>query len=114
MEKNNYTKETLPNIVLQESHGDNVSILPTGATLLANSASCNVEFYSIGNRVLSFQSHPDFNRGIQQELVEPEYFIEGAISEEFHKVAYDLCGNTEYGLESRNLVFGLINQFLYM
>jgi len=54
MEKNNYTKENLPNIVLQESHGDNVSILPTGATLLASSDSTNVEFYSIGNRVLCF------------------------------------------------------------
>jgi len=61
MENNSYERETFPKIVLQESHGDHVSEIPDGATLLASSESCNVEMYSIGDRALCFQSHPDFN-----------------------------------------------------
>lgn len=65
MKKNNLTKNTFPKIVLQESHGDNITAIPPNATLLASSDSCDIEMYSIGNRVLGFQSHPDFNCGFQ-------------------------------------------------
>jgi len=88
MTKNNYTMENFPKIVLQQSHGDHVSELPTGATLLASSESCGVEFYCIGERALCFQSHPDFNCGMQLEFNEPEYFISGSITEEWHKKSY--------------------------
>jgi len=65
MAEHNLAKDTLPRIILQESHGDHVVRLPEGATLLAFSDSCNVEVYSIKNRVLCFQSHPDYNCGLQ-------------------------------------------------
>lgn len=74
MNDKNLDRKSFPNIVLQESHGDHVKDLPKGATLLASSDSCKVEFYCIGDRVLAFQSHPEFNCGFQQELSEPEYF----------------------------------------
>ena len=54
MNDNELDKNTFPKIVLQESHGDHVKELPKGAALLASSASCNVEFYCIGERVLAF------------------------------------------------------------
>lgn len=53
MNDKNLTRKNFPNIVLQESHGDHVKELPTGATLLANSGSCGVEIYCIGERVLA-------------------------------------------------------------
>jgi len=88
MDKSGLTRETFPKLILQESHGDHVSELPEGATLLGFSASCNVEVYCIGDRALCFQSHPDFNCGFQQEFSEPEYFWLGQISEEFHNKSY--------------------------
>lgn len=112
MEKNLLTRDTFPKVILQESHGDHVVQLPEGGTLLANSASCGVEMYCIGERALCFQSHPDFNCGFQQEISEPEYFTEGLISEEFHKVSYEKCADTSMGKESRNLVLGLIREFI--
>jgi len=54
MNDKNLDRKNFPNIVLQESHGDHVKDLPTGATLLANSGSCGVEFYCIGERALAF------------------------------------------------------------
>lgn len=65
MEEHGFTRDNFPSVVLQESHGDNVTQLPEGATLLGYSDSCDVEIFSIGNRVLAFQSHPEFNCGFQ-------------------------------------------------
>jgi len=113
MAKHDLTEETFPKIVLQESHGDHVAELPEGATLLANSPSCGVEMYCIGNRALCFQSHPDFNRGLQQELAEPEYFTLGDITEEYHKIAYAKCQDTSMGRETRNMVLGLLREFIH-
>jgi GMP synthase-like glutamine amidotransferase len=45
---------------LIEAHGDCVTTLPPGATLMASSATCGVEIYSIGSGVLSMQGHPEF------------------------------------------------------
>jgi len=98
--------------VLQQSHGDHVSELPAGATLLASSESCGVEFYCIGEKALCFQSHPDFNCGMQLEFNEPEYFTSGSITEEWHKKSYQRCQDTSYGTESRNMVLGLLREFI--
>ena len=54
MDKVGLTRETFPKLILQESHGDHVSELPVGATLLGYSESCNVEIYCIGDRALCF------------------------------------------------------------
>jgi len=112
MAKTGLTRETFPNMVLQESHGDHVAELPEGATLLGTSESCKVEIYCIGDRALNFQSHPDFNCGFQQELSEPEYYINGFISEEYHQKAFLKCADTSLGLESRNLALGLMREFI--
>ena len=50
-------KEGLKVIV---SHGDCVSSLPPGARLLATSASCRAELFTVGHNVLACQSHPEF------------------------------------------------------
>lgn len=112
MADNKYTKETLPRIVLQESHGDHVVSLPEGGTLLGYSDTCNVEVYCIKNRVFCFQSHPDYNCGLQQDIGEPEYFLHGDISEEYHHYAYAKCSDTSMGPETRNMFFGIIREFI--
>jgi GMP synthase-like glutamine amidotransferase len=43
------------------SHGDCVSVLPPDSTLLASSASCAAEAYCVGDNILAFQSHPEFD-----------------------------------------------------
>jgi GMP synthase-like glutamine amidotransferase len=54
MEKTSATQESISSFILQESHGDHVSVLPEGATILGSSKSCNVEVLCIGERVLTF------------------------------------------------------------
>jgi len=105
------TKDTFPTVVLQESHGDSVTKLPDNATLLGFSASCEVEIYGIGDRVLAFQAHPEFNCGFQQELSEPEYFKYGVISLAFHKTAFLQCQDTSMGVETRNVMLGIMREF---
>jgi GMP synthase-like glutamine amidotransferase len=48
-------------ITFHVSHAMEVSRLPEGATLLASSKTTDIELYSIGNRALCTQSHPEFN-----------------------------------------------------
>jgi hypothetical protein len=68
--------------------------------------------FCIGDRALCFQSHPDFNSDLQQQWSEPEYYLEGLISEDFHNVSYEKCADTSMGLERRNLVLSLIREFI--
>ena len=49
----NFTKETFPPVVLQQSHGDEITQLPSDATLLGYSDSCGIEIFSMGERVLA-------------------------------------------------------------
>jgi GMP synthase-like glutamine amidotransferase len=97
---------------LQQSHGDEVTSLPPGATLLGTSDTCEVEIFSIADRVLAFQSHPDFNCGFQQEISEPEYFKFGVIGLDFHKTAFLKCQDTSLGIETRNMFLGIIREFI--
>jgi len=48
-------------LVIAESHGDHIAQLPDGAVLQSSSVNTNVEIYTIGNKVLAFQGHPDYN-----------------------------------------------------
>jgi len=48
-------------LVIAESHGDHIAQLPDGAVLHSSSKNTNVEVYTIGNNLLAFQGHPDYN-----------------------------------------------------
>ncbi|CEP03762.1 hypothetical protein PBRA_003369 [Plasmodiophora brassicae] len=77
-----------PKLNLLKIHRDQVNKLPPGAELLAKSANTPIEMFSLGDRVLCVQSHPEFNCDIVQRLVEtrtkdgsiPPDVAQGAIS----------------------------------
>jgi GMP synthase-like glutamine amidotransferase len=49
------------------SHAYEVKTLPPGATLLASSAACKVQAFTVGVRTYAFQFHPELDRpGIEQ------------------------------------------------
>jgi GMP synthase-like glutamine amidotransferase len=50
-------------------HQDQVTRLPPEAELLGGNAFCPNAFYTIDNRVLSIQGHPEFSGGIMQDLL---------------------------------------------
>lgn len=47
-----FTKQTMPEVVMQQSHGDHVCVLPPSATLLGFSSTCKIEMFSVGMRLL--------------------------------------------------------------
>jgi GMP synthase (glutamine-hydrolysing) len=50
-------------------HSDHVSKLPDGATLLASSAGCKVQAFSVGLRTYGVQYHPEWNAAtVKREL----------------------------------------------
>ncbi|NLD77767.1 MAG: hypothetical protein GX643_13980 [Acidimicrobiales bacterium] len=51
-------------------HQDQVTRLPEGATVLASSEHCPVAAYSLGERVLAVQAHPEFTPELTRELIE--------------------------------------------
>ncbi len=51
----------LGQVHLLASHQDQVLALPEGATLLASSEFCPVAAYTVGDRVLAVQPHPEFD-----------------------------------------------------
>jgi GMP synthase-like glutamine amidotransferase len=51
----------LPDLVhVLQSHGDAVHALPPGAELLASSPDTEVEMFTIGDRIMGIQGHPEF------------------------------------------------------
>ena len=48
-----------PSRFIHKSHGDAVARLPPGARLWGKSAECGVEVYTLGDRILCFQGHPE-------------------------------------------------------
>jgi GMP synthase-like glutamine amidotransferase len=55
-----------------ECHGDNVTVLPEGATLYGTSDRCPVEIWGMGNNIICFQGHPEFNDTIMTDKILPE------------------------------------------
>ena len=53
---------------LVASHQDQVTLLPNGATVLAGTQHCPVAAYSLGNRALAIQPHPEFGIELSRAL----------------------------------------------
>ncbi len=51
------------------SHQDQVTELPEGADLLAESEFCPYASFSIGEHILTFQGHPEFNKSFSKVLI---------------------------------------------
>ena len=51
------------------SHQDQVNVLPTTASLLASNDFCPNAMVQMGNSILTFQGHPEFNHGYCQALM---------------------------------------------
>ena len=54
-------KLSRPSYCLVESHGDAVMELPPNSQLIASSATCQHEIFSVGDCVLALQCHPEFD-----------------------------------------------------
>ncbi len=52
------------------SHQDQVTELPAGATLLAAHPFCPHDMYQIGEHILTFQGHPEFQTGYSQATMD--------------------------------------------
>jgi GMP synthase (glutamine-hydrolysing) len=74
---------TCPALRVLKSHGDCVSRLPPGATLLASSSSCTNEIFAVGEQFLALQSHPEFDleESIMQKIW-PAVVARGSLSDE--------------------------------
>lgn len=75
----------LPNtFIAQYGHKDSLSVLPTGATLLAQGEQCKYSAIRFGRKRYSVQFHPELDaRDVQQKfLSHPDYLPEGMTPEE--------------------------------
>jgi len=64
-----------------QSHRDQVSKLPPNGKLLASSGKTKYEMYSVGNRVLCCQGHPEFTEDYVRDLINHR-FESGVVSKE--------------------------------
>jgi GMP synthase-like glutamine amidotransferase len=51
------------------NHRDQVLRLPDGATLLAGDERCSVQMYTIENKILGIQAHPEYSAEYQEALM---------------------------------------------
>jgi GMP synthase-like glutamine amidotransferase len=82
-----YMQPALPNFSLLYSHKDQVTVLPTGSTLLAGSSQCPNAMYQVGQHMLAIQGHPefvkDYSRGLlafRREMIGEELYAAGMAS----------------------------------
>jgi len=81
-------------LVIAEAHQNEMSRLPPGAKLLGTSKSCCCEIFSVGDRILGFQGHPEYNErfqaGAQYRAKRPDLSNGWAkFEEDFCKEAYE-------------------------
>lgn len=55
---------------LLSNHKDQVSKMAEGATLLASTEACPIAMTSLGNHILTFQGHPEFNKEYARALLD--------------------------------------------
>ena len=72
--------EGLKRIRVIESHGDCVTSLPPGATLLASSSTALVEAFAVGDNALAWQGHPELSAGAVERKILP--FVASMSAEE--------------------------------
>lgn len=63
---------------LLASHQDQVVDLPDGATVIARSSHCPVAAYSLGDRVVAVQAHPEFTPALTRDLITVRHDLIGA------------------------------------
>lgn len=68
--KPQWLPEALDEFQLLISHRDQVTALPAGATLLAQSEFCENAAFIIGQQVLCFQGHPEFTHDFSRQLLQ--------------------------------------------
>eukprot|EP00112_Aurelia_sp_Birch-Aquarium-sp1_P013725 Seg2926.3 transcript_id=Seg2926.3/GoldUCD/mRNA.D3Y31 product="Gamma-glutamyl peptidase 3" protein_id=Seg2926.3/GoldUCD/D3Y31 len=68
---------------LYESHGDGVLELPPGAKNLGSSESCEHEIVSIGDDMITIQSHPEFGEEEMVDKILPAIRKSNLITEEY-------------------------------
>jgi GMP synthase-like glutamine amidotransferase len=64
-----YMQTAIADFSLLYSHKDQVTALPTGATLIAGSSQCPNAMYQIGQHMLSVQGHPEFVKDYSRGLL---------------------------------------------
>ena len=77
--------EGLRRIRVIESHGDCVTSLPPGATLLASSSTAAVEAFAIGDVALAWQGHPELSAAAIERKILP--FVTSRLSAEEREAA---------------------------
>ncbi|KFK29630.1 hypothetical protein AALP_AA7G158900 [Arabis alpina] len=66
-----YLGDKVPaSLAIIKCHQDEVLELPESATVLASSAVCEVEMFSIGDHFLCIQGHPEYNKEILFEILD--------------------------------------------
>ncbi|MDH3637254.1 MAG: type 1 glutamine amidotransferase [Gammaproteobacteria bacterium] len=72
---------------LYQSHGDVVTRLPPGAAPWARSATAPYEIFTIGERVLAFQGHPELTAADLRTNILPYLVSEGRVTEDQARAA---------------------------
>jgi GMP synthase-like glutamine amidotransferase len=93
LESQSWMQPACPEFALLSSHKDQVARLPEGAQTIASSDACPHAGFIIGERVMTLQGHPEFNKpyaaalmGKRQTLIGPTTFARGmdSLSRETH------------------------------
>jgi GMP synthase (glutamine-hydrolysing) len=69
-------------VYLLESHGDCVLELPSQAQVLGHSKSAPYEIFTVGDRALAIQSHPEFTPELMEQKILPALRLSGKLSKE--------------------------------
>lgn len=65
-----YMQPALPTAKVLVSHKDQVTVLPTGASLLASSDFCPNSMYQVQEHIFCMQGHPEFRPEYSRDLME--------------------------------------------
>ena len=82
---------------IMQSHGESISELPPGASVVGQSATCDKEIVIYGDHILTTQGHPEFVKDLMIKMILPRLKRNATITEEEEERAIKSFENVDHG-----------------
>ena len=106
-------KEELEELIVPAAHSEHVTQLPKGAKCLGSSAKTKNEIWTLDDRVLCMQFHPEFNSYFIEELIINKMYDVGQLDDTQMTESLERTKDPQLPL-TRNIINRIAFNFLHM
>ena len=99
-------------MIVHTSHGDHVSVLPSGAVNLGYSDRTENEIWHVPDRVFAVQCHPEYSNSYMEEMILNKLYEDGLLNDMTRDEVMERINDSELSL-TRSVLNLVIFAFIY-